>query len=358
MADVNPALRTYEDYPPTPGGEAIAVMILGAITAAVSLHDVIWLKRNLRFAFATRDLYVGLNAAFGISAGASALRVALPYSNIFLQDIMQIARCVWLYYFARLAITLFVGINTYGGRAEGLEMAGNLLDEADIPPLVAKGPPPMWLCSGRKFKPSKAFIAGCIFRVELYIGGFVALLVARQLAFDGGVLAAADIYLRVVTAALTFLGLSGVLPIVQIAQPLLLPAHRGVWVARVQLLYFIVLWMGVVQEVLIALIAGAAQWPWWAEHYATILAVELLAVQAVCHKLFLPPRFTWRFPAPEVPDEMKASRESVLRAVATLRTSLPPEEWRAAFDKDHSKHKATEHAAVALDGGAQPAQGA
>ena len=199
----------------------------------------------------------------------------------------------------------------YGSRNEGLDAIAGLLDEVPVALKAQRSgvPPPLWICAGRSFTPSREWAMGCVLRIEVALGGFLALLAVKETMNAYGELDAGDasdallkspaFWIQLVTIVLTLVVMSGFLPLFKFNSKLILPRRLRMVGLRNRLTLFFVVWVDAIQPFLLATAFGLAdKAQQWTDHKATVVAVEMLAIQLFSHRVFVGPPFEWRFPRP------------------------------------------------------------
>ena len=245
------------------------------------------------------------SCVFALANGMAS--VTSHSAALFYEDVVVIARCMWVYHYMLMLLSLF-DIKGYGGRTAVIVACGRALDSSGIQTECVKIPFPFSLFHGcrSKTRPCTAFVFKCVRRTEAQIvGSFLLIIVKSTLQFQNKLFADAGascpeetgvgLPLKVASILLVLLGLSGIIPLLNTITPLVLPERQAIVALRKRLYIFILpvsaaIQTAIVFGMILPNFVGAC-----AATYAdqTTHAVEMVVFQVVCHKAFVP-MFAWK----------------------------------------------------------------
>ncbi|KAJ1461579.1 hypothetical protein M885DRAFT_558014 [Pelagophyceae sp. CCMP2097] len=277
-------------------------LALGLVTFALALKDVHWhLRRYLLPSIQQRMMaLLFCSGAFAVFNGLLAL---LPRSWSYLSDLMTVSRCFWVLNYVQLLLGYF-HIRGWGGRTENIHFAGAVLESADIPP-QANAPWYLIPCAGAvRFKPGRSWLFWAVFRIECFVYGAVLLSVIKSILDQNGKLLRYKgdgcsyrrpcttttfwVFSGVALAIVAF-GVSGVLPIISLLNPLLLPARRQIVHLRFALFLFFVPFHAALQTIIVGAVLAATV----GEHTAIVAlafatSIEMCIFQVASHFAYIP----------------------------------------------------------------------
>ena len=341
---------------------ADATLAVGLVTFALSMVQLIYLTR-IHFLRSQKFLLKTCIIASGFAAVANGLAASLNYqSYVFYMDLLTVFRCIWVYSYIMIMLSLFEWRGG-GGRNELLKAAGETLERANLP--VMKYPPPFTIftcaCS---YKPGTAFVNSAVSRVERYIAVNLLIVVIQQTLYNEGLLytdsagavagACPEHKYATVSALLTagnlcsvFLGLSGILALTKVLEPIITPTRRDVVTFRHRMYLFIqTIWPlqdVLVFGVIVPKVLGTCD---ARDERGLVIAIELLLFQICTHRGFIP-FFRWQRPSKGVPLDLDTIASNLAEAKFTF--LVPIEEMVAQFPKE--KAAADEKATTAAPAG-------
>lgn len=321
----------------------VTILGIGLITFCLSLADIHWHYQNLFLPSLQPRMRVCI-AAVGWFSLLNGISGPFYRSALFLGDLMNILRCIWTYNFLQFMLACF-NPHGWGGRDENVKYAGEVFDKANIPPL--KNLPPFMACNGGlTFVPSTQWLKSAVFRAEFYIWGSILLAVVKQLIDQNGQLQKYDgdgcsyhspcnaqmaIPVMVASVILVLYGLSGVIPIVQLLVPIILPERRNMVMHRTMMYLFFVPFHSAIQGSILTPILQEAVGSYSANKALSLAtAIEMLIFQFCTHRAYVP-TFQWGFPgsAPKIP--MTIEEQNAF--VDSMHITIPVSEMASTITK-------------------------
>ena len=332
-----PTARTGYDHP-----YHAAVTALVALTCVCAAAQLLWFRRKT-WLKAETPLLMSCIAMCALAALANGLQTWLsPSSYEYYSQWQSLFQMVWVYNYVKLLLTPFQPLGG-GGRQELLDAGGRILQQAGIPKMTYMLPFRPFACE-KYYVPGPKFLREAFTRIDAWIVGTLALNIFKntldaegaadtthcEVAYSGsfGTLAA------VCGIILVLVGLTGILALTKVLEPLLTPDRHDVVALRHKLFIFMQTFTAI-QGVLIfgVLVPMAADTCETREIQNLVFAIEFFAVQVASFKAFTP-RFDWAWSRPGLPftqSSLTSDATTITHGDFSLSFLVPLEEMASKF---------------------------
>lgn len=276
---------------------------IGLLTFAFMIFDCVWLESH----FCPRAYQpvllklVLLPGLFALFNGCSAV---LPRSEAFLSDIGTVCRVCWIFYYLQSYLVNF-DPNGFGGAAASRYYAGETLNHAQFPADAAEVLPLPIRLMGIKYPLNSAWLSACIARIKFFLFIRIVLVVVRQIASDydmlyesNGAPKVTELCFRFASIFVTLVGVSGFIPANYVFYRIVTPERRELLSLRQKTFWLFMPIMSAFQSLVFILLSNNIT----PAIERLIIAVEMVLVQYLCHKCFVP-FFGWSIPAPVLTKE-------------------------------------------------------
>lgn len=279
-----------------------AIVTLTVATCGLALLQMLYYYENHYLKSQTSSLLWCLGTSGAVAlANCCAATLESRYSYEFYTQLSSLFRVLWVYHYLLLLLSYFQPFGG-GGKEELLQATGEIMKAASLPP--GSYAPPFRLCTcASTYIPGPDFLRGSFRRVEYYIAGTLLLACGKlTLHLEGGtrVLGCAIEYsgatgtiLKVLDIAVVFLGLSGVLALASTIDPLLTPSRRDVVTLRHRMFLYMQTFVALQTVLIFGIIVPQVTDLCTTQHIEGLtIAVEMLLIQILSHKAFVP-KFGW-----------------------------------------------------------------
>jgi hypothetical protein len=222
-----------------------------------------------------------------------------------------------------------------------LHAAGETLKEASLPPDSYALPFRLCTCT-KMYTPGPKFLRGAFRRVEYYIAGTLFLACTKLTLHLEGRSQSSDVscettfagafgtILTVLDISVIILGLSGVLALTKVMEPLLVPSRQDLVTLRHRLFLYMQTFIAVQTVLIFGITVPMVTAPCRSQQIETLtIAAQMLLFQIFSYKAFIP-FFTWGPPHKMTNTPSKTNK----KLISEFKFLVPVAEMASKFEKD------------------------